>query len=135
MILYTKHFQKELNATKCQIQYQREKWHYRNNDHSSIDHNMAGITCNLVISLQQCRSFAKGKLIHLTDLFLAVEYDTKNTVVLTDDSTSGTNSNHCKSRSWITRDTFLPHMQRAPLKVRMSLGKFYPIQLKYCHVH
>ena len=25
--LYTKHFRKELNATKCRIQHQREKWH------------------------------------------------------------------------------------------------------------
>ena len=25
IILYTKHFRKELNATKCQIQHQREK--------------------------------------------------------------------------------------------------------------
>ena len=27
IILYTKHFRKEPNATKCRIQHQREKWH------------------------------------------------------------------------------------------------------------
>ena len=30
--LYTKHFRKELNATKCRIQHQREKWHCGHND-------------------------------------------------------------------------------------------------------
>ena len=27
VVLYTKHFRKELNATKCRVQHQREKWH------------------------------------------------------------------------------------------------------------
>ena len=27
IILYTEHFRKELNATKCRIQHQREMWH------------------------------------------------------------------------------------------------------------
>ena len=44
VILYTKHFQKELNATKCRIKCQREKWHCGHNDHSSIYHNKAGNT-------------------------------------------------------------------------------------------
>ena len=47
----------------------------------------------------------------------------KNPVVITDGFTSGTNRNHCTSQGWITRDTFLPHMQRSTLKVRMSSGK------------
>ena len=38
IILYTKHFRKELNATKCRIQYKREKWPCGHNVHSSIDH-------------------------------------------------------------------------------------------------
>ena len=38
IILYTKHFRKELRATRCRIQHQREKWHCGHNDHSSIDH-------------------------------------------------------------------------------------------------
>ena len=54
IILYTKHFRKELNATKCRIQHQREKWHCGHNDHSSIDHTIAGITSDLVISPEQC---------------------------------------------------------------------------------
>ena len=43
-LLYTKHFRKELNATKCRIQHQQEKWHCGHEDHSSIDHTLAGIT-------------------------------------------------------------------------------------------
>ena len=135
VILYTKHSRKQLNATKCRTQHQREKWHCGHNDHSSIDHTIAGITSDLVISPKQCRSLEKGKMIYLADQFLGVEYDTKNPIVITDGSTSDDNRNHCISRGWITRDTFLPHLQRSTLKVRMSTGKFYPTLLKYCRVH
>ena len=72
IILYTKHFRKELNATKCRIQ-QREKWHCGHNDHSSTDHIISGITSDLVISPEQCRSLAKGKMIYLADKILGVE--------------------------------------------------------------
>ena len=123
IILYTKHFQKELNATKCRIQHQPEKWHCGHNDHSSIDHTIAGFTSDLVISPEQCRSLANGKSIQLADQFLAVEYDTKDSIVKADGSTSVDNRNHCNVRGWITRDTFLPHMQRTKLRVRMSTGK------------
>ena len=123
IILYTEHFRKELNATKCRIQHQREKWHCGHNDHSSINHTIPGKTSDLVISPEQCRSLAKGKSIYLADQFLAVEYDTKKPIVKTDGSTSDDNRNHCNVRGWITRDTFLPHKQRTTLKVRMSTGK------------
>ena len=123
IILYAKPFRKEFNATKCRIKHQREKWHRGHNDHSSIDNTIAGITSNLAISPKQCRSVAKGKLISLADQFLGAEYDTKNPIVKTDGSTSDKNRNHCNSRGWINRDTFLLHMQRTTLKVRMSTGK------------
>ena len=125
IILYTKQFWKfwnELNATKCRIQ-QRQKGHCGHNDHSSIDHTIAGITSDLLISPGQCRSLEKGRMIYLADQFLGVEYDTKNPIVKTDGSTSDNNRNHCNSRGWITRDTFLPHMHRTTLKVRMSTWK------------
>ena len=123
IILYTKHFRKELNATKYRIQHHREKWHCGHNDHNSIHHTIAGITSDLVMSPEQCRSLAKGKSIYLADQFLAVEYDTKDPIVNTDGSTSDSERNLCNVRGWITRDTFLPHMQRTTLKVRMSTGR------------
>ena len=95
IILYTKHFRKELIATKCRIQHQREKWHCGHHDHSSIDHTIAGITSDLVISPEQCRSLAKVKMIYLADQFLGVGYNTKNPIVITDGSTSDDNRNHC----------------------------------------
>ena len=122
-ILYTKLFRKELIATNCRTKHQREKWHCGHNDPSSIDHTIAEITSNLVISTEQCRSLAKGKMIYQADHFLGFEYDTKNPFVITDGSASDTNTNHCTARGWITRDTFLPHMHRTTLKVRMSTGK------------
>ena len=123
VILYTKHFRKEHNATKCQIQHQREKWHCEHNDHSSIEHTTAGITSDLVISPEQFRSLAKGRMIYLADQFLGNEYDTKTPLVITDGPRSDNNRIHYTARGWITRDTFLPHMQRTTLKVRMSTGK------------
>ena len=62
-------------------------------------------------------------MIYLADQFLGVEYDTKSPIVITDGSTGDTNRNHCTARGWITRDTFLPDMQRITLNVRMSTGK------------
>ena len=121
--LYTIHFRIEMNATNCRIQHQREEWHCGHNDHSSIDHTVAGIISDLVISPEQSRSLVKGKLIHLADQFLGVEYDIKNPIVITDGSTSNKNRNYCTARGWITRDTFLPQTQRRTLKVRMSTGK------------
>ena len=61
IVLYTKHFRKELNATKCLVQRQREKWHCGHHDHSSIDLTIAGITSDIVISPVQRRTLAKGK--------------------------------------------------------------------------
>ena len=68
----------------------------------------------------------KKKVTYLADHFLEVVYDTKNPIVITDGSSSDNNRNHCTARGWITRDTFLPHVQRTTLKVRMSTGKVFP---------
>ena len=54
VVLYTKHLTKELNATKCQVQHQLEKWHCGHHDDSSVDHTVAGITSDLVMSPEQC---------------------------------------------------------------------------------
>ena len=54
---------------------------------------------------------------------MGVEYDTKNPIVIADGSTNDITRNHCTARGWITRDTFLPHIQQTILKVRMSTGK------------
>ena len=123
IILYKKHFRKNLNAPKCRIQHQREKWLCGHNDRRSIDHTIAGITSDLVISTEQGRSLGKGKMIYLVDQYLGVEYYTKNPFVNTDGSTNDYDRNHCTARGWITRDIFLPHMQRTTLNVRMSTGK------------
>ena len=64
IILYTKHFRKELNATKCWIRHQHERWYSGHDHHSSINQS---ITNDLVISTEQCRSLAKGKIIYLAD--------------------------------------------------------------------
>ena len=71
--LYTKHFRKLVNMTKCQIKRQQEKRHCGHNDHSSIDHTIAWITSDLVISPEQCRSLAKETVIYLTDQILGAE--------------------------------------------------------------
>ena len=54
-----KHFRKELNASKCRIRHQREKWHCGHLYHSSIDNTIARITSDLIISPEHCRTLAK----------------------------------------------------------------------------
>ena len=124
IILLTPHFRKELNATKCSIQHQREKWHCVHEDQSSIDQTIAGTTSDLVISPEQCRFLAKGKMIYLADQFLEFEYDTKNPIAITDVPPSSTNRKHCNGRRWIIRDTFSSHMQRTTLKVNVNWETF-----------
>ena len=121
--LYTKHFRKELNATKCRIQHQREKWHCGHNDHSSIDHTIAGITSDLIISPEHCRTLAKGASINLQGHWIGAKWDTKTPVVKVKGDPTGSNRNHCKTRGWITRDTFIIHMQKTTLKVTIENGK------------
>ena len=124
IITYTKHFWKELNATKRQIQHQREKWQCGHNDNCSIDHTIARINSDLVESPEQCRSLAKGNMIYLADRFSGVEYDIRNPIKITGGFKSDDERNHCYTHGWITCDKFLPHMQRTTLKVRMSTENF-----------
>ena len=57
--LYTKHFLRKLNATKCRISHQRARWQCGHLNHSSIDHTVAGIPNVLIISPEHCRTLAK----------------------------------------------------------------------------
>ena len=123
VVLYTKHFRKELNAAKCRKQHQREKWHCGHHDHSSIDHTFAGITSDIVISPKQCRTLAKGRDITLFGRSINFGYDTKNPIVKTYGDTSDDYRNECDGKGWITRDTFLPHMQTTTLKAKLENGK------------
>ena len=123
IVLYTKHFRKERNATKCRVQHQREKWHCGHHDHSSIDHTIAGITSDIVISPEQCRTLAKGKDVTLLGYSINFGFDTKNPFVKTYGDTSDDYRNECDGKRWITRDTFLPQMQTTTLKVTLENGK------------
>ena len=105
--LYTKHFPKELNATKCRIQHQREKWQCGKLDCSSIDHTIAGISSDLIISPEHCRTLAKGGSINLQGYWIGAEWHTKTPVVKVSGDPTGSNRNHCKTKGWISRDTFL----------------------------
>ena len=97
--LYTKRFRKELNATKCRIQHQQEKWHCGHNDHSSIDHTIAGITSDLIISPGHCRTLAKGASINLQGHWIGAEWDTKTPVVKVSGDPTGSNRNHCNQEA------------------------------------
>ena len=94
-VLYTKHFRKELKATKCRVQRQREKWHCGHHDHSGIDPTIAGITSDLVISPEQCRILAKKKDITLLGHSINFGFDTKNPIVKISGDTSDDYRNEC----------------------------------------
>ena len=124
--LYTKHFRKELNATKCRIQHQREKWHCGLFDHISIDHTIAGTTSDLIISLEHCRKLAKGASINLQGHWIGTEWDSKTPIVEVSGDPTGSNRNHCKTGGGIFRDTFIIHMQKTTLEVTTENGKVLP---------
>ena len=115
VVLFTKHLRKELKVTKSQLQHVRKKKHCGHHDHSSIDHTFAGITSHIVISPEQCRA--------LLGLSISFVFDTKNPIVETSSDTRVDYRNECNSKGWITRDTFLPHMQTTTLKVTLENGK------------
>ena len=50
-------------------------------------------------------------------------FDTKNPIVKTYGDTSDDYRNECDGKRWITRDTFLPHMQTTTLKVTLENAK------------
>ena len=87
VVPHTKHFRKEFNATKCRVQHQRQKWHCGHHDHSSIDHTVAGITSDIVISPEQSQTSAKGKDVTSLGHSINFGFDTKNPVVKTSDDT------------------------------------------------
>ena len=95
--LYTKHFRKELNTTKCRIQHQRKKWHCGHRDHSSIDHTIAGITSDLISPPEHCRPLAKGTSISLQGRWIGAEWDTKTPLVKLIGDPTGSNRNLCKT--------------------------------------
>ena len=123
VLLYTKQFKKELNAKKFRALNQREKWHCGHHDHSSIDHTIAGITSDIVISPEQCRTLAKGKKITLLGHSIKVGFDTKNPIVKTFVDSSDDYRIEYDGKSWITRDLFLPHIQTTTLKVTLENEK------------
>ena len=118
--LYTKLFQKELNATKSRIQHQREKGHCEYFDHSSMNHTIAGLTSDLIISTEHCRTFANEASINLQSHSIRAEWDTKILVFKVSGDPTGSNRNHCKTKGWISRDAFIIHMQKTTFKVTME---------------
>ena len=124
VVLYTKHFRKEVNATKCRVERERAKWHCGHHDHSSIDRTFAGITSDIVISPEQCRTSTKGKDITLLGNSINFGFDTKNPIVKPTGDTSHGYRNECDGRGRITPDTFLPQMQTTTPKGMLENGKF-----------
>ena len=105
VVFYTKHLRKELNATECRVQHQREKRLCGHRNQSSIDHTIAGVTNDIVISPDQCQTIAKGKEITLLGNSISFGFDTKNPIVKTSGDTSNDYRNECHREGWITRDT------------------------------
>ena len=103
VVLFAKHFRKRFNATKYRVQHQREKWHWGHHDHSSLDHTIAGITSDIVISPEQCGTLAKGKDITLLGHSISFGFDTKNLPVIPA-MTTGTNVT-VKFGSLVTRSS------------------------------
>ena len=82
IIMYTKHFRQEINATVCRVKFQSEQWHCGFGEDSSMDaHHTGGITIDLSVTASQCRTLAKGGFITLKDEILEFKKGVKTTVV------------------------------------------------------
>ena len=55
--------------------------------------------------------------------WIGAEWDTKTPVIKVSEDPTVSNRNHCKTKGWISRDTFITHMQKTTLKVTMENGK------------
>ena len=88
VVLYTQHFRKELNAAKCRVQHQREKWDCGHHYRSSIDQTIEGITSDIVISPEQCETLAKGKEFILLGHSTNLGFDKENPILKTSGDTS-----------------------------------------------
>ena len=92
-------------------------------NHSGIDHTNAGITSDILISLEQYRTLLKEKETTLLDHSMSFDLDTNNPVVETIDDTSDGYGKNFHGKGWITDETFIPHMQKTVPKVTMENGK------------
>ena len=68
-------------------------------------------------------SSEKEKILPCLDIRQTLIFDIKNPIVIFYGDTSDDYRNECDGKGWITRDTFLPHMQTTTLKVRLENGK------------
>ena len=81
------------------------------------------ITSDIVISPEQFRTLAKGNEITLLGHSTSFGFDTNKPIVKTSSDTSNDYRNECDGKCWITRDTFLPHMQTTTLKITLDNAK------------
>ena len=125
--LYTKHFRKELNATKSRIQHQREKWPCGNLDHSGIDHPVAGITSDLITPPEHCPTLAKGASINLQGQWIGAKWDAKTPVVKVSGDPTSSNRNHCKIKAGFFGILILSTCKRQLSKSRSKTEKCYPM--------
>ena len=68
-------------------------------------------------------NFSERKRNYLAWTFDKPWFRHKNPIVKTYGGTSDDYRNECDGKSWITLDTFLPHMQKTTLKVTLESGK------------
>ena len=76
----------------------------------------------MIISPEHCRPLSKGASINLHGHWIGAEWDTKTPVVKVSGDPTGSNRNHCKTKGWVSRDTFIIDMQKTTLKVTMENG-------------
>ena len=125
LIMYTKHFQTEINATICQIKHQRNKFHCGMHDHTSMDIEQPQITRDIDLTPEQCKQASEGRSLTLFDHKLTFEKGKKEIHHKWAGDKSGDYRNECDGKGWITKDTFESHIQDITLKVRIKDGKIF----------
>ena len=125
LIMYTKHYRTEINATIFRIKHQRNKFHCGMQDHTSMDIEQPQITSDIGLTPEQCKQSSEGRSLTLFDHKLTFEKGKKEIHYKWTGDKSEDYRNECDGKGWITKDTFESHIQDITLKVRIKDGKIF----------
>ena len=134
LIVYTKHFRTEINATICKIKHRRNRFFCGMHDHTSMDIEQPQITSDIDLTPEQGKQASEGKSLTLFDHKLTFEKGKNETHHKWIGDVNGDYINECKGYEWITKDTFESHIQDITPKVRIEDGKYSIEMINYYFV-
>ena len=95
------------------------------NVHTSMDIEQPPITCDIILTPEQCKQASKRRSLILFDLKLTSEKGDKETQNKWKEDVNRDYIQKCKGSEWITKDTFESHIQDITQKMRIEDDKIF----------